>query len=247
MAKSDKKNIEDLQSRLWQDFIHNPFYLGTIAFTEEIEKIKPIKILLNSEAERKYVCSGVWRGVTGRLKFREMDNSIQFVGKYDWNGYAFSGHLEGVVFKTSVIFFKWKWDRSNEKGYGFFEYNPKSLCGGWWFEDITLDVDKILNKEAEPPNKWEFYKSSAIDDKTSSISIVREKVSGGEIEEAIEEAMLFINIYYHEHSNDIYHLSSRFSKWKNDNLRGLQNNMFELNSISYSLLELMNKIEKISE
>lgn len=99
---------------------------------------------------------GLWRGSTGRMQLEIEKNRI--IGRYDWQGYGFSGSLRGEMVSEAIIF-DWYWEISEEKGGGlFYTLVPDLLIGGWWMDYDYIDPGELLKNYEIPPNRWNFRK-----------------------------------------------------------------------------------------
>jgi hypothetical protein len=102
--------------------------------------------------------SGIWYGKSGRLRLFLINDRIE--GDYDWNGYDWTGHVIGG-YENNIFRFNWHWDRSPEKGNGFFEYIPNEnmLIGGWAFDYQQVDVYLLSpDKLKYLVHEWFFHK-----------------------------------------------------------------------------------------
>jgi hypothetical protein len=89
---------------------------------------------------------GMWRGTTGRLRIEE-SHASGLVGRYDWRGHEYSGHLTLQV-DREVLLFDWTWSVSGEKGKGlFYRRTNRTLIGGWWFAYEEIDWGALARQK----------------------------------------------------------------------------------------------------
>lgn len=119
-------------------------YMHRTSYSSDITAKKPI---------------GLWHGKSGFLRLFESDNEkFQVEGDYDWNGYEWAGHIVGN-YSQEIFRFYWWWDKSPERGSGYFIINPfdHTLKGGWF--DTDVDSSFVFN-DAKPMPKafaeWAF-------------------------------------------------------------------------------------------
>lgn len=140
-----------------------------------LEKIETINISRAStrkmkelaKIETKEDVSGWWKGVTGRMEIKQINNKIS--GNYDWQIFM-AGHINGII-EGRVIKFDWDWIGSSEKGNGFFLIDDEScsLKGSWFFDHEEVDIEEaIQGKHDKLLHPWSFKRIPS-DDKSDNL------------------------------------------------------------------------------
>lgn len=102
---------------------------------------------------------GLWHGRSGYLRlFENNDEKFRIKGDYDWNGFEWAGHIVGN-YSREIFRFYWWWDKSPERGSGYFTINPfdHTLKGGWF--DTDVDSSFVLYDDKPMPKvfaEWTF-------------------------------------------------------------------------------------------
>lgn len=110
----------------------------------------------NPSPEIIHNISGTWSGESGEMTL--MSDGKKITGDYDWQGYPKVGHIEGT-FDGQVIIFNWWWDRSQEKGNGFFYFdkNIHKLSGSWFFDYQGVNLpDDIKSLAKDMMHPWSY-------------------------------------------------------------------------------------------
>ncbi len=148
------KNIESKleQLRQGQDRLSNEVIKLNLERQRVVTDINEIEELRASSAEKPQFdkkltdaskLSGLWLGSSGKLQVYVSGKTLK--GDYDWNGYDMAGHIQGE-FDDKILKFEWTWDKSPEKGNGFFicDESYQFLKGGWFFDFQEVDLDEAV-------------------------------------------------------------------------------------------------------
>jgi len=77
-----------------------------------------------------------------------------------------------------------------------------------------------------------------------TFALIKEYVSEGETENAVEHFLALAKTKYQEYENDILLLSGKFKNWKREKILGIgENEQKEWSKINYSILQLISLIE----
>jgi len=116
------------------------------------------RLLESMERPSRGFLTGLWSGRTGRMRLDQ--NGDQVSGDYDWKAVEWVGHIEGAV-RDGIFRYQWRWDRSEERGQGYFVIDPTdgALNGEWFYGDGTVDIDAAIKAARwQGTHAWSFIR-----------------------------------------------------------------------------------------